>query len=51
MTTSNATPTRKQERVETTICTSCYAAIPDTEEQKAAHLAWHEERRDPRGKA
>lgn len=46
--TSNATPTRKQERIDSAICSVCFAAIPNIEEQKAAHLKWHEDRRDPR---
>ncbi|MEK6249637.1 MAG: hypothetical protein N2C12_15750 [Planctomycetales bacterium] len=48
---SNALPTRRQERIDTTICKVCFVAIPA--QQTDTHIAWHEERRDDlsKGKA
>jgi hypothetical protein len=39
---SNALPTRRQQRIDTTICKTCFVAIPSP--QTDTHAAWHKER-------
>jgi len=46
---SNALPTRRQERIDTTICKTCFVAIP--EQQTDIHAAWHHERTATSGEA
>jgi len=40
---SNALPTRKIQRTDTTLCRVCFCAIPS--EQALTHHAWHETRK------
>jgi hypothetical protein len=49
MTESNALPTRRQARIDTTICKTCFVAIPA--DQTASHAAWHHERTATSGEA
>ena len=39
---SNALPTRKVERTDTTVCTRCFVAIPA--DQTLTHHEWHQAR-------
>ena len=39
---SNALPTRRQERIDTTICKVCFVAIPA--QQTDTHTTWHKEK-------
>ena len=43
MTESNALPTRRQARIDTRICKTCFVAIPA--DQTESHFNWHNERR------
>lgn len=45
---SNALPTRRQERIDTTICKVCFVAIPA--QQTGSHAAWHDDRTATPGK-